>query len=191
MDAETFTKLVYGLQVTVVTSCIFIGGTTLYKIMEHISELNLHQGLSSCLSLWVVPLTKVLPPKLAVKQFKQTFTWGGQYLLPSSRMLGASLLLTTYLTSRLPKPAQAAKWRAWAACFGTLITVAPYEIYYIFPINDRVEEIGEEIESGARNEEEQKRELQELLGKWQFRNFGRVGLPAFVGVAAMMNIIRR
>lgn len=27
MDAETFTTLVHGLQVTVVTSCIFIGGT--------------------------------------------------------------------------------------------------------------------------------------------------------------------
>jgi hypothetical protein len=47
------------------------------------------------------------------------------------------------------------------------------------------------MDRGVGKEDEQRRELQELLGKWQFRNFGRVRLPAFVGVAAMMNIIRK
>ncbi|KAF2832487.1 hypothetical protein CC86DRAFT_279941 [Ophiobolus disseminans] len=172
MDSSTFTTLVQALQVTVVTSLIFIG------------------GLSSCLSLWVVPLTARLPPKLLTKQFKQTFVWGGQYLLPSSRALGAFLLLTTILTSRLPDPAEAEKWRNWAVLFCTLITIAPYEIYLIFPINDRVAEIGEELEKGAKEEGEVKKELKELLAKWQFRNFGRVAMPVFVGVAGMVNIIK-
>lgn len=69
-----------------------------------------------------------------------------------------------------------------------MITVAPYEVYLIFPINDRVEEIGEELDRDARKEEERKRELKELLKKWQFRNFGRVGMPALVGVMGMWNI---
>tara|TARA_R110002003_G_scaffold117_17_gene10437 strand:- start:7895 stop:8038 length:144 start_codon:yes stop_codon:yes gene_type:complete len=47
------------------------------------------------------------------------------------------------------------------------------------------------MDRGVGKEDEQRRELQELWGKWQFRNFGRVRLPAFVGVAAMMNIIRK
>jgi hypothetical protein len=138
----------------------------------------------------VVPLTALLPPKLLVKQFKQTFTWGGQYLLPSSRALGASLLLATILTSRLSDPVEAEKWKSWAALFLTLITVAPYEIYLIFPINDRVEEIGQELEKGTTRDKKAKRELKELLGKWQFRNFGRVLLPALVGVGGMWNITK-
>jgi hypothetical protein len=52
------------------------------------------------------------------------------------------------------------------------MTAAPYDICYIFPLNDRVEEIGEEMDREVRKAEEQKRELQELLGKWQFRNLG-------------------
>ena len=154
-------------------------------------NLILNPGLSSCLSLWVVPLTALLPPKLLARQFRQTFIWGGQYLLPSSRALGASLLLTTILTSRLSDPAEAEKWKNWAGLFCTLITVAPYEIYFIFPMNDRVEEIGEELEKGVRMEEDVKKELQDLLAKWQFRNFGRVALPALVGVAGIVNMDKR
>jgi hypothetical protein len=45
------------------------------------------------------------------------------------------------------------------------------------------------MDRGVGKEDEGRRELQELLGKWQFRNFGRVRLPAFVGIAPMMNII--
>jgi hypothetical protein len=137
-----------------------------------------------------MPLTALLPPKLLAKQFKQTFTWGAQILMPSSRVLGASLLLTTVLTSRLSDPVEAENWKTWAALFLTLITVAPYEIYFIFPINDRVEEISDELEKGAKQEEDVKRELHKLLGKWQFKNFGRVALPVLVGVGGMMNIVR-
>lgn len=152
--------------------------------------LTLILGLSSCLSLWVVPLTTLLPPKLLAKQFKQTFTWGGQYLLPSSRTLGASLISTTILTSRLSDPVEAEKWKSWAGLFLTLITVAPYEIYLIFPINDRVEEIEEQLENGTKQDEQVKKELKELLAKWQFRNFGRVALPVLVGVGGMLNMIK-
>ena len=154
-------------------------------------SLIFNPGLSSCLSLWVVPLTALLPPKLLARQFKQTFTWGGQYLLPSSRALGASLLLTTILTSRLPDSAEAEKWKNWAGLFCTLITVAPYEIYFIFPINDRVEEIGEELEKGVKVEEEVKKELKDLLAKWQFRNFGRVALPTLVGVGGILTLAKQ
>jgi hypothetical protein len=148
-------------------------------------------GLSSCLSLWVVPLTAQLPPRLLCKHFTQTFTWGGQYLLPSSRFLGASLLLTTILTSRLSDPVEAEKWKTWAALFVMLVTIAPYEIYLIFPINDRVEEIGVMMEREMEKEVEQKRELWGLLKQWQFRNFGRVGMPVLVGVLGMMNLVKK
>ncbi|KAH3972075.1 hypothetical protein HBH64_119910 [Parastagonospora nodorum] len=173
MESCTLTTLVYTLQVIICTGAIFIG------------------GLSSCLSLWVVPLTAQLPPKLLCKQFAQMFTWGEQYLLPSSRLLGGSFLITTILTSQLPRTSDAEIWKTWAVLFCALFTIAPYEIYLIFPINDRVKEIGQEMEKGMGRDAEQKKELQELLLKWQFRNFGRVLTPAIVGLIAMMNLVKR
>ena len=137
-----------------------------------------------------MPLTALLPPKLLAKQFQQTYIWGRQYLLPSSRMLGASLLLTTVLTSRLSNPQEAEKWKNWAALFCTLIVVAPYEIYFIFPINYRVDDIKEELEKGSKEGDDVKKELKELLAKWQFRNFGRVVWPTLVGVGGMMSIVK-
>ena len=141
-----------------------------------------------------MPLTKLLPPKLAVKQFKQTFDWGGQYLLTSSRALGASLLITGILTSQLSDAVEAEKWKVWAGSFCFLILVAPYEIYFIFPINDRADEIGLELERGGvteKKEGELKKELRVLLGMWQRRNFGRVGMPLVTGVVALAGVVRR
>ncbi|KAH6621975.1 hypothetical protein C7974DRAFT_214216 [Boeremia exigua] len=172
METETFATLVQVLQITVATSLIFIG------------------GLSSCLSLWVLPLTKLLPPALACAQFIQTVTWGLQYLQPSSRILGISLLTTALLTSYLPDPAQAEQWKTWAVALAILAPVAPYEVYCIFPINDRVSEIREEVERGA-NEEKAKKELKALFSKWQFRNYGRVGIPLVAGIVGWYGITRR
>jgi hypothetical protein len=137
-----------------------------------------------------MPLTKLLPPPLAAAQFQQTFTWGKQYLQPSSRILGALLLLTTFLTSRLSDPAQAAKWRDWALCLGILAPVAPYEVYTIFHLNDRVEEIGDEVRRGVGSEAERKAELGVLLGKWQVRNFGRVAIPLCAGLVGLWSMIK-
>jgi hypothetical protein len=136
-----------------------------------------------------MPLTAKLPPKLAARQFQQTYTWGGKYLQPSSRILGASLLLTTILTSYLPDAVEAEKWKIWAALLCVLIPVSPYEIYAIFWINDRVDEIVEELDQGKVEEENRKTEIRELLGKWAFRNYGRAGFPFVVGVLAMMNVV--
>ncbi|KAF1937609.1 hypothetical protein EJ02DRAFT_356436, partial [Clathrospora elynae] len=77
---------------------------------------------------------------------------GGQYLLPSSRTLGAALLCTSILTSLMSEPSEAETWKMWAGCFVFLVLVAPYEICFIFPLNDRVEEIGEELERSGGGE---------------------------------------
>jgi hypothetical protein len=39
-------------------------------------------------------------------------------------------------------------------------------------------------------EAELKKELQGLLSKWQFRNFGRVLTPAIVGLVGIMNLVK-
>jgi hypothetical protein len=127
----------------------------------------------------------MLSPKLAARQFAQTFTWGEQYLLPSSRTLGALMLLTTILTSQLSDPDEAATWPIWALLFCGVLMIAPYEIYCIFPINERVKEIGNALEHGAVREDAVKKELQELLKTWAFRTWGRILTPTFVGVVGL------
>lgn len=153
------------------------------------SSLLTHPGLSSCLSLWLIPLTTRLPPAQACTQFTQTVTWGFQYLQPSSRILGALLLATTILTASLPDAEDAEKWKSWAVALAVLVPVAAYEVYCIFPINDRVKEIGESIVgAGGKGVE---RELEGLFGKWKGRNWGRVGMPLVAGVVGWMGVVRR
>ncbi|KAF9697653.1 hypothetical protein EKO04_004190 [Ascochyta lentis] len=171
MTTETVTILVQALQITVATSLIFIG------------------GLSSCLSLWIMPLTTLLPPHLAASQFTQTVTWGSQYLQPTSRLLAASLLLTTLLTYCLPTPEHAAAWPYWAAALAVLLPVAPYEVIFIFPINERVQAIAGALEGGG-DEKGAKRELVVLLQQWRVRNYGRVGMPVVAGVVAWCGVVR-
>jgi hypothetical protein len=99
-------------------------------------------------------------------------------------MLGASLLLINILTSRL----ESEEWKTWALLLCSLVIVAPYEIWFIFPINDRVEQIGRELGEGNKKEEDFRSELHALLNQWQARNFVRMGLPLCVGVVGMLNL---
>ena len=87
-----------------------------------------------------------------------------------------------------------------ALALAVLVPTAPYEVYFIFPINDRVEEIGrgmdrlnkdnEKEERTEREIEEINRELRALLASWGYRNWGRVGpclvAAMLVGTAGML-----
>jgi hypothetical protein len=132
------------------------------------------------------------PPKVGAQQFCATVKWGRQYLQTSSRALGASLIIVTFLISRLNDPNESQQWKTWATALTILVPVAPYEIYFIFPINDRIDEIRLELE-GKKAEDfsaAQKAELGELLKKWQWRNWGRVTCPLIAGLVALTSIAR-
>jgi hypothetical protein len=51
------------------------------------------------------------------------------------------LLTTTVLKAQLPDASEAAEWKRWAVCLVILLPVAPYEIMFIFGINDRIAEM--------------------------------------------------
>jgi len=138
-----------------------------------------------------MPLTKLLPPKHAAQQFNQTVTWGREYLQTSSRILAVLLLTTTILTSQLPDPSEAENWKTWAFCIGILLPVAPYEIKFIFWINDRIEEMGTKWEKGADISTEEKIELRDLLDLWKRRNWGRVIIPLTTGVVGLLGLVTR
>ena len=67
------------------------------------------------------------------------------------------------------------------------LPVAPYEIYFIFPINDRILEIGKVLGRTSKGKGEQgvEKELATLLEMWRNRNWGRAmpGLVASVLLA--------
>jgi hypothetical protein len=139
-----------------------------------------------------MPLLMRAPPKVAAQQFCTAVKWGMQYLQTSSRTLGASLLITVFLVSRLQDSTEAQEWKTWAAALAILIPVAPYEIYAIFPINDRINEIRLELEGKTAEDfsTAQKAELGALLTKWQWRNWGRVACPLVVGLVGLTSITR-
>ncbi|KAF1949518.1 hypothetical protein CC80DRAFT_540214 [Byssothecium circinans] len=169
MGFESPPSLVHTLQTIVPVSLIFLS------------------GVSACLSLWVMPLTQLLPPKQAARQSFQTVVWGGQYLQSSARALAASLLITTVLTSQLADPKESAKWKTWAFCTVLLPLVAPYEIKLIFPLNDRIDDLGRKMEAGEELDAVERRELTQCFKSWGHLNYGRVALPLVSGVVALLN----
>ena len=100
-----------------------------------------------------------------------------------------SLIATVFLTRWLDDPAQAEQWKTWALALVILVPVALYEIYCIFPINDRVKEIGEDIKKHG-DENRFKKELGELFAEWQFRNYVRVGLPLVAGFVGWLGVVK-
>ena len=71
-----------------------------------------------------------------------------------------------------------------------LVPAAPYEIYFIFPINDRILKMDQRIEQDGEDlTEPQIKELASLLDKWAYRNLVRVALPFVAGVVGICNLI--
>lgn len=140
-----------------------------------------------------MPLAMRAPPKVASQQFITAVTWGLHYLQTSATALAFALLTLAFLVSRLEDESQAAKWKTWALCFGIHFLVAPYERITIFPINDRIEVIEKELvdrNDGEGGGNKIGKELVELLKKWQWRNFGRVGLPLLAGSIGLLQVSR-
>ncbi|KAG7004376.1 hypothetical protein G7Y79_00026g059600 [Physcia stellaris] len=146
-------------------------------------------GISTCLSIWIMPLLQHASPLARIAQFNSTVHKGGQYLQPSSRVLSACLLTLTVL-EYLADGWGARCW-AYACTLLVVLPVAPYEVCCIFWINDRVAEVGRELKAG--NEIKEKgddgsqsaveEELEELIGMWRRRNWGRAGPALAAGVA--------
>lgn len=75
---------------------------------------------------------------------------------------------------------------------GLLIPLAPYEIYFIFPSNRRIDEIGEKLKTREKDEllEGEREEIDGLFTKWQWRNGVRFTVPvvaAVIGVLGMLS----
>lgn len=144
-------------------------------------------GLSFCLSVWVVPNMYLVSSELQLQQLVATFTKGFTYLLPSGRLIMTAVVSRTLLTVSHPDPAISSTWPTWALMAGLLIMAAPYEIYFIFPVNNRAKELKRQVEKDRKPlTKQQEAEVGVLIRKWKNLNFGRVILPFIVGVMGLL-----
>ena len=66
----------------------------------------------------------------------------------------------------------------YAVGFALMVFVAVFEVYAIFPFNDRIGELGVLMDKNPESESENEaidKELTVLLRKWGNRNWGRAG----------------
>lgn len=167
-------QLVRALGLTTTTSLTFLG------------------GLSCCLSTWIIPLLqRSLPtaPRETLAQFDLMIYKGFTYLQTSSRILGALLASLTFLTYRSRDPLVRGQFRFWAAALAMLVPIAPYEVYFIFPSNDRIKEIQSELK-GDEIKTEERDEVRGLLERWQWRNGIRFATPVVAGLVGMMGMLK-
>ncbi|KAK3658019.1 hypothetical protein LTR56_000773 [Elasticomyces elasticus] len=141
-------------------------------------------GLSSCFTLWAIPLLQLprVPPHAKAVEFVHIFTLGGRYLQPTSRLLGASTVMLTAWSYAQDN----GLWRYYLLCFGLLAPIAPWEMYMIFPINDRVAEMDRRMEQDGSNvlSAAEKNELGGLLSRWAKVHSFRFVMPALAAVVS-------
>lgn len=116
--------------------------------------------------------------------FCQLFDWGGQYLQPSSRILGLSLVSLATWAFVLGNPV----WKYNVVSLLVLAPVAVWEILYIFPINERVKALDAKLESSTdgRLDAKQEKELERLLWQWSKLHVARFVLPLAAGVISAL-----
>ena len=84
--------------------------------------------------------------------------------------------------------ALASKWRYYATSAALMVAIAPYEILYVFPVNDRIGELGERLQ-GESLEEKEEKELRALMLSWRRRNLGRVTLVFAAAAVGLWSVV--
>lgn len=153
---------------------------------------------------------------MQIKQFNQAIDLGFRYLQTSSRMLPVVMIGLAAATYRYngsvssssssnavdatqagvirsaPERELTQHWTPYVLALLPLVLLGPWEAYLIFPSNDRIAEIGRELErsddkavDGEIDVDARADEIQRLLESWQFWHVGRIVGPYIaVGVLA-------
>lgn len=140
----------------------------------------------------MIPLLQLpqVPGRAKTAEFTQLFTWGAQYLQPSSQILGVSLATLacwSYLVAR-----ESGVWKYYVASFVILAPLAIWEVVYIFPINDRVKEMDDRlrVSEGASLDAKEEEELKRLLQRWSAFHVARFAAPLIAGAITAVALVR-
>ena len=154
--------------------------------------LGVLSGVALSLLLWVMPMIQLATDtKTRIKQFNHIIHLGATYLLPTSRALPVLMLSLIYLSYHSAEPDIQARWKHYIAAIVVLVPTGPWEITLIFPINDKVAAMGEELAKMKMDSfgDQRDREVEEMFSKWSQWHIGRIVAPMvatgfFAGSAA-------
>ncbi|PSK36176.1 hypothetical protein B9Z65_5991 [Elsinoe australis] len=114
-------------------------------------SLALMTGIALTMYLWIVPIIHIAPDSSTkIKQFTRNTDLGARYQHPMSKILPVLIFLlaiTTYMETN-----HFLKWR-WINYLAAMITMAPigpWETVTVFPINDKMTEMGNALEQSKR-----------------------------------------
>ena len=138
--------------------------------------------------VWVMPIVRLGPNTLTkCRQFNHAVHLGATYLMPTSRTRPVLILTLAYLfyaqaSAQLKEPSfsnTVAAWSPYALAIAVMVPTAPWEIYLIFPTNDRVAEMQKQLERMGKENygDERDDEIGELISVWQKWHVGRVVAP--------------
>lgn len=152
-------------------------------------------GVALSLRVWTIPIIGLAQPASTatqVRQFNYIIALGLKYLQTSSRLLPVTLLslagatyvhhhnhLDDHQQWQRGEQVLAQEWTHYVAATLVLLVIAPWEIYLIFPINDRIAEYGKKL-NAERQEcfgDARDGEVRQLLADWQFWHVGRIVCP--------------
>lgn len=152
-------------------------------------------GIATCLHSWVIPIIRLTGPAGdKINQFAYIVKMGDRYLLTSGRLLGMTLLGTTYLLYNHPDATVAKLWRYYAVAAGVLLPVAPWEAFLIFPTNDKIlamrDRLGKEGKGRVgKDQGGSDKELNELITSWQRWHVGRIVMPLTAAIITAVGLL--
>lgn len=168
------TGFLQALQMTAIGSLAILSGEILTSCLCAVID---EIGIATSLYLWVIPIILIAPDtKTKITQFNLLIENGALFLQPSSRALGASFASLAVLFYCHPNTALALQWKYYALAMASLVTTAPYEIYAIFPTNEKLAGMGKELDGmkSADFGDKRDKEVDILLKKWAERHLGRI-----------------
>lgn len=146
-------------------------------------------GAAFTLYLSTIPIIKLgrsHSTKVMLSQFRLLITLGGRYLQTGTRAWAASMAVLTCLLYFHRDEALSERWSYFAAALFTGAQAGWYEIVYVFPTNDRLLEMEDDLLKSDDAEADQKirGEVLRLLEKWRYRHIPRILLP--LGAVALI-----
>lgn len=115
---------------------------------------------------------------------------GGIWLEPGNAFIAALLALTALATSQQHDPTEAAAWRYYAAASFTLVQVAWWERWKVFPLDDEIVALKESKSDGKSSEQgwlddERLLKLWRAMDRWIVRHGVRATLPVVAALIAV------
>lgn len=122
-------------------------------------------------------------PKEKAAQFKKTVIMGETYIQPMSRTCSVLLMSMLALTYNDPTYNGIPDWKAWGTALCVLAPTLPYELFFIFPLNEKIKGMLAEMEQGDRKAgKDDSEKLNGLFRKWRLLNIGRLTPPLVASI---------